>query len=658
MKVFGREPNDSAEKSLFEYLQSCSINGTAWFNLDIPGTNEIDCVSWFENIGMFVIEIKGFKLSDFKSIDLDNIVFANKNHQSKYGHKPPAWKQARVAARILSTFLSNTYYSKNIFDKQKYKSKNSCIPFIDSAVYFPFISESEFKISFPNVSNILSDSIIFNDCHVNDEYLNIKLNQIKSNRENNQEYKGKKDNNLASEELVKLYQEKVFISDPETLIEDKYDFNLIRLLESNDLNDEINTINFDFPIYRYGYAGTGKTIIALKILQKFAISNNNVLFTCYNKVLATDLKRFNKLSYSQAHQYFENITIKDIHELIYEYSPFKDFINFKITEKDSAVFFNRIVDGIINSNFFKGVYEYIVIDEAQDLKDYGWKLILYLAKRGENSLIVLNGKEQNLYLDSPSMYLKQFEDNVKRIQKDNGLSGNLKQKRRIYRNRTRTFLFAQAFLDLYPETQTSIDFITKNEARRDPSFEYSRDLGNFPNFIVKKSIDKTDNTIYNTLKKAILHCITENKSFGLGESGILIIVPWKYSIKYPNLSYYRNLAVKALNELNVNYIDYTIDENRRLDYLINQVRIVSFHSCRGIEANFSIILGLEEIFNLSTKANCDYHKLGYIILSRAKYETYVFIDKSKNNTDANQLIDYVDNVFNKVEPNKKFLFSI
>ena len=331
------------------------------------------------------------------------------------------------------------------------------------------------------------------------------------------------------------------------------------------------------------------------------------------------------------------------------------FFSFKSADKEKDDFFNKIVDGIINSNFFKGVFEYIVIDEAQDLKDYGWKLILYLAKRGENSLIVLNGKEQNLYLEKPSIYLMQFEDTIKRLQKSNELVGNLKQKRRIYRNRTRTFLFAQAFLDLYPEVQTSIDFINKNEAKKDPSFEYSRDLGNFPYFMVRNCKEKE---IYNALKRAIVHCIKENKSFGLGESGILIVVPWKFSSKYPQLSNYRNLAVKALKELNVDFLDYTIDENRRLDYLINQVRIVSFHSCRGIEANFSIILGFEEIFHLSSKANCDYHKLGYIILSRAKYETYIFIDKTKNIGETNQLVDYVDTIYNTVEPNIKFLYTI
>jgi Cdc6-like AAA superfamily ATPase len=118
------------------------------------------------------------------------------------------------------------------------------------------------------------------------------------------------------------------------------------------LNKEIKSINFDFPIYRYGYAGTGKTVIALKILQNLALADKQVLFTCYNKVLASDLKRLNKLSYNNALKFFENITIKDVHDLIVEYSPFGKIINETYVENTSSDFFESVVDGIFKSGYF------------------------------------------------------------------------------------------------------------------------------------------------------------------------------------------------------------------------------------------------------------------------------------------------------------------
>jgi hypothetical protein len=212
-------------------------------------------------------------------------------------------------------------------------------------------------------------------------------------------------------------------------------------------------------------------------------------------------------------------------------------------------------------------------------------------------------------------------------------------------------LFAQSFLDFYPESKLAIEFINKNETRKDNTLEFDRNLGNFP-FIIKR--DKTK--IKAALKKAILHCVKENENFGLGESGILIVVPWKYSKKHPQLSFYRNLAVQVLKEINIDYLDYTVDQNRRLDYLINQVRIVSFHSCRGIESNFTLLLGFEELFELSKKAKCDYHKLGYIILSRAKYETYVFIDDNQHALEARKFLDFSESIYKTISPQEKFIF--
>lgn len=664
METLGRQPTDNAEKSLYDFFNSMTLEGVSWFNLDIPGINEIDSIGWFKDFGFFAIETKGFKLRDFKDITLDNITFTSDNHQSKYGFKVPPWKQARIASRLLSTFLTNIYYRKRIYPTNEGKQRNKYIPYIFSCVYFPYISEGEFQKAFPNSHGILSDYLIFNDCHLDVEYFKKKLerigrNQITNNEKNNttekQDHEYKRLISVYTPDIVQLYKEKIFILQAESNKDDKYDTTLLKLLESKDLTEELNEINFNFPIFRWGYAGTGKTLIALKILQKFAIQNKQVLFTCYNKVLATDLRRFNKLSYEEAYRYFDNITIKDIHSLIYEYSPFSKFINFNIPHNQIDNYFDSIVNEIVMSGYFKGVFEYIVIDEAQDLKDYGWKLILHLAKNETASLIVLNGKEQNLYLEKPSIYLTRFEDKCKKIQEENNLKANYKQKRRIYRNKTRTFLLAQTFLDDYPEVSKSTKFIQDNETKKDPTFEFTRQAGNFPYIINKINAQKN---FREPLKKAILHCLAENETHGLGASGILIIVPYKFNPKMTDNNFYRNLAVNVLNDLKLDFIDYTIEGNRRLDYLINQVRIVSFHSCRGIEANFTILLGFEELFHLSETAHCDYHKLGYIILSRAKYETYIFLDSTKSNPNTPKFLNFSKTIFNTIDPDGKFIFDI
>jgi len=663
MDVYGKIPEDDAERSLYDFINEIDLAGVSWFNLDIPAINEIDALCWFKDFGFYIIETKGFRINDFKSVNLDYVEYRSLNHQGKYGKKPPPWKQAKNAARILSTYLTDIYYRKNIFPEKSRDSLKKYIPFTFSLTYFPFISENEFRIAFPESSSAIIDYLIFNDCHRNQDYLINKLQkvlhshvEIKLDKKDPDDIEKiiRKLTSTYNDNVLEIYKNKIFLSTAELNTKEPYDRRIIDLIETRDVQDELREINFQYPVLRTGYAGTGKTIIALAVLNKFASEDKQVLFTCYNKVLATDIKRFTKLSFENHYRYLSNILINDIHALIQEYAPSEKAINIYSNLENTEEKFNRIVDQIIESGYFKGVFDYIVIDEAQDLKDYGWKLILYLSARQLNGIIVLNGKEQNLYTTNPSKYLLQFEDICKRNSKDLGIKGNIKQKRRIYRNRTRTFLFSQSFLEYYPEESNTIQFIKKNEKKTDLTFEFARDPGNFPYLLVKENESK----LYRKFVKAINYCLDQNKEFGLGASSILIIVPYKYNPKNKENNLYRNIAIKALNEIKQDFIDYTIDDNRRLDYRLNQVRIVSYHSSRGLESNFSIVLGFEELKKLSENSNCDYHKLGYIILSRAKYETYLFIDNSKpENNFSESFINYTDIIYSEIEPETKFIYK-
>lgn len=105
------------------------------------------------------------------------------------------------------------------------------------------------------------------------------------------------------------------------------------------------------------------------------------------------------------------------------------------------------------------------------------------------------------------------------------------------------------------------------------------------------------------------------------------------------------------------HIDYTVDDNRRLDYLVNQVRITPFHSSRGIESNFTIILGFEELFHIAEITKCDYHKLGYIILSRAKFDTWVFLDVTNNNEASLRFLEYCKGLYKEVAPGENFIYN-
>lgn len=71
----------------------------------------------------------------------------------------------------------------------------------------------------------------------------------------------------------------------------------------------------------------------------------------------------------------------------------------------------------------------------------------------------------------------------------------------------------------------------------------------------------------------------------------------------------------------------------------------------------ALALLLAIIFKLSEAAHCDYHKLGYI-LSRAKYETYIFIDSSKNDDKVTKFLNFTKEVYTSIAPDEKFIYDI
>jgi hypothetical protein len=208
-------------------------------------------------------------------------------------------------------------------------------------------------------------------------------------------------------------------------------------------------------------------------------------------------------------------------------------------------------------------------------------------------------------------------------------------------------------LEYFPESINTIQFIKKNEKKIDSTFEFVRDTGNFPYIFVKENKSK----LYNYFKRAVKHCLEQNNNFGLGASSILIILPFKYNPKNKENNLYRNVVIQALKELKLEFIDYTIEDNRRLDYRLNQIRIVSYHSSRGLESNFSIVLGFELLKSLAENTACDYHKLGYIVLSRAKYETYIFMDNTNEDSFSQSFLEYSESIYHEIEPETKFIWK-
>lgn len=647
IRTLSKKPINRAEAIFYDFLKNTNLNGHAWFGLELTGTNEIDCLLWLDNVGWFVIEIKGFKIKDFKSVCKQNITYNYEEHQKSYGHKPTAWTQASIARKILAAKINNKYFNASRNTKFQFQ-KGEKHPYISSLAYFPNISSKEFEDNFPNTYFEIKDETLFNDLHLSENVLEETLSR---NVRIQNRYASK--NVKYDEALGSFYDEKIFNYKEEIPVTEKYDNKLIKLLENDDYIKETSTINFDFPVLRIGFAGTGKTILGLKILERYANNDNKVLFVCFNKVLASDIRRLIRLSIHENYKYFENIEVKDIFQIIDEYSDSKYSLDIGKRETNFDEIASNSVKRIIESGFFSKVYHYIVVDEAQDLKDYAWNLIYYLSLRGTDSIAVLNGKEQNLYLNKPSNELKKYEYYAQKNQDIRKLKNNVAQKRRVYRNKTNSFLFAQSFLNIFPDTSKAISFIENNQSKSDPTFDFMRDEGSFPKLVLIND----DSSLEKSLKNIIEGTLKEIKEHNLSESGLIIATPYALKKSQNADNYYIKKITQFLNKNKINYIDYTNSELRRIEYHSSQVRIIPYHSLRGVESEFTILVGFEELPKLTESIDINYHNLGYIALSRAKFDTYIIYDNQKATKHNFPFIEYCKSLYNELAPGEKLIYS-
>ena len=95
------------------------------------------------------------------------------------------------------------------------------------------------------------------------------------------------------------------------------------------------------PVVLRGYPGTGKTQALLDIAIAHAEAGRQVLFTCYNKVLATALRA--------------SLAVRDVPESVRERMLVKDVFDIKSGLTDD------------NLRVYAKVFETVCVDEAQDM---------------------------------------------------------------------------------------------------------------------------------------------------------------------------------------------------------------------------------------------------------------------------------------------------
>jgi hypothetical protein len=154
-----------------------------------------------------------------------------------------------------------------------------------------------------------------------------------------------------------------------------------------------------------GFAGTGKTVLGLQFALRL---QSPTLFTCYNKVLATDIRRLT--GFGDRYRAFP-FDVYDVFDLMDTCERRLELPYLSECPDDKGVYDRKalrrvrriIVHDKQHGNRLAKSWRIILVDEAQDLRDYAWELLDWLS--ADSLMFVIDGKRQQLYRPDRAEYL-------------------------------------------------------------------------------------------------------------------------------------------------------------------------------------------------------------------------------------------------------------
>jgi hypothetical protein len=130
-------------------------------------------------------------------------------------------------------------------------------------------------------------------------------------------------------------------------------------------------------------AGSGKTQLAIRLLEDAAARSQSALYVCYNRPLADHMIRIGPA----------RATISSFHELCVEHYRRR----YQEPDFETPGIFNTMADAyLVDSASFEPRFDLLVVDEAQDF-DPGWVGSLLPQLREDGCLYVMEDDDQRLY---------------------------------------------------------------------------------------------------------------------------------------------------------------------------------------------------------------------------------------------------------------------
>lgn len=575
-----------------------------WFSLDfIPSVSDIDLLIWHKKQGVFVVEIKAITLDMLLNFGYSSCEIKGRGQQ-----KSPQL-QAYDALISLKNYLGPLLSGRP--------------PFMVATVCWPLISRQEWKASFHHNEKImnLSESMIMKDdiCSGSNMFAN-RLAKIWTTppirrplgsgfSHDSQGFQG------FSSALTKTAEPKVSLSD----------YKKLENLEKGIRRDLLRSFSPSMQrrvVFR-GKPGTGKTYRLLQIAILHATEGLNVLFCCFNKVLAAEISRFLNLLDAEFKKNNSGINLKekiDVFDIGALASRTSLSFGWKLQASDFDEWGKLIVEELKNEVHLTQLakYQTVLIDEAQDFKQWHIELINQYAEKS-GSVIVGQGSGQELYDDSsPSEELVELFAE--------GSNYQVITLRRNFRNTKPIFQLAHLAYECNFDENNIYDvyksaFVRKKTQPLELEFEIPK--GSYPELkFIDESIDidfldplykarkieKLSQEYQRIIEDTLNSIISISNPIDL-----LILVPETIGDEVTS-------ARKALGRINdsrgIGFLDYVDPENRSSIPCESKIRLVTFHSCRGLEAVHTIVFGVEKLYSIPSYKDV-MNKLAYVVFSRA-----------------------------------------
>jgi hypothetical protein len=563
-----------------------------WFGINyLPGVRDIDCILWYEEVGVFVIEVKAVPLRIIESF---------------------GYRTIKIAGRELQESPHLNAYGAQEELRRYLRPRLQKIPFFDCSACWPEIARYDWDGYWnrDEVRGDFSKSMLFEeDITGGPTVLKKRLQHIAANpavRSNAKRYF-----RHDTRQLERFRDALDFSAQPAAAPSDLEKLRIIEKDVSRRTRAEVPPGATTRILYN-GHPGTGKTFRLLQIAHAHVTAGKKVLFVCFNKVLAADIRRY--LSYSEQLRTAESkLRVADVFEMVVQYAAEQGIT---LSEGDDLEEWGVEVARDMHKNqeaLLK--YDTLLVDEGQDMKQWAFEM-LSLHCRPDSTICIVAGKGQELY-GGQSTWLRSFAETATQHRLN-----------RNWRNTKPIFQLAQLFYEA--ELKSSrISALVQRFRRKTVDVEgedlgFDREDGRYPSvrLIDRSPLEKLDEDSlfysqdssdcmvreYKQIIEEQLNRIEANER----RMDLLILVPDTTGLE-------RRWALSALERLSIPFIDYTVKANRRDITQPDMVRLCTFHSARGLEGTRVIVFGFEGIESLARLSDADCCNLGYIVLSRSMY---------------------------------------